>query len=861
MWKGLNTWKVSDKKSAVIQTLKGGLTERLQDVAEGKGLQERRPKSTCLLLRGAARPPAVAPHPSTGLPPRLRRPDPPRAQRRPRGQRVNFTPAGHFCTRVLPSPWVRAPSIPSPRLRPGQVSAPTSHHFRCFLHQTLQPGTRAPGATVRGPTARQLSAGPGAGVAGPALGHRGRVERPGRGPGDGRPRPRPPTPGPAQATSRRPRPRPRPGSPTPATFGPQPDSRPRPPRPRHRPDGAPGRPGPGRELAAEAESAPAAHSPRAPGVGRLPPGCGRRPRRRTHSHSLAAALSAPAPLPPPPPPPPPPARPRRRRTLHPSQGPARRGAGKGGRDQRAQAQCPYARPSLGPGRSGRSRGRGAADGAGAVPTFEGAEALLTAQAQSRPLAGAGQLRRRNPIPGPVRADRAGAVPARGPPPPGRAGRASRAAAGSESSAGWVAAVLLVARPLAADRTHTCRGAEGCGVTGARFCLQVRAEGSVTAHVREEDPELEEGESFPEVTEPAGAELVHTRSGPPCWAPRGRFRGVSLKLVWNRGSGNRTAPATGELASLSAVSEDGESPPRLGPKGGTTQPAEKVRTREWRWDRSRDAQLEFGPFLGCRGGDLKDWGGSEVQTIVPAGGAPEGLGEKVAGFGASPQAPPPPGTPSDASRPGVPHPSLKSRAPSGAPQPLCPAPAALAALSLERRAPSGLQAPMSGAPVDDPPAPVPANPSPALPPPLPSAPLPSPPRRSPPLPSPPPGPGGGRASWRRRAGRVSHAARRAERSPHCLLRWGASEPARVSEQTRASAPSPSPSPSPPPPPPPPAGRAPAPGLRPAPPPARAAAREPEAAEPSRAGPPPPGARAQSGGGPGLRGRWRRSRGRH
>nr|XP_059881992.1 basic proline-rich protein-like [Delphinus delphis] len=272
-----------------------------------------------------------------------------------------------------------------------------------------------------------------AGGAGPALGHRGRVERPGRGPGDGRPRPRPPTPGPAQATSRRPRPRPRPrpGSPTPATSGPQPDSRPRPPRPRPRPDDAPGRPGPGRELAAEAESAPAAHSPRAPGVGRLPPGCGRRPRRRTHSHSLAAALSAPAPLPPPPPPPP--ARPRRCRTLHPSQGPARRGAGKG----------------AGPAR------------AGAVPICPS----LPGARPVRPLQGP---RRRNPIPRPLRADRAGAVPARRAPPPGQA---SRAAAGLESSAGWVAAVLLVARPLAADRTHTCRGAEGCGVTGARFCLQ------------------------------------------------------------------------------------------------------------------------------------------------------------------------------------------------------------------------------------------------------------------------------------------------------------------------------------------------------------------------------------------------------
>lgn len=79
------------------------------------------------------------------------------------------------------------------------------------------------------------------------------------------------------------------------------------------------------------------------------------------------------------------------------------------------------------------------------------------------------------------------------------------------------------------------------------------EGSVIAHVREEDPELEVGEGFAEVTEPAGAELVHTRSGAPCWGPRVRFRGVSLKLVWNRGSGNRTAPATGELTSLSAVS--------------------------------------------------------------------------------------------------------------------------------------------------------------------------------------------------------------------------------------------------------------------------------------------------------------------
>lgn len=80
-----------------------------------------------------------------------------------------------------------------------------------------------------------------------------------------------------------------------------------------------------------------------------------------------------------------------------------------------------------------------------------------------------------------------------------------------------------------------------------------------------------------------------------------------------------------------LSEDGESPPRSGPKGGTTQPAQKVRTWEWRWDRSRGSQLEFGPFLGCREGDLKDWGGSEVWTIVPAGGTPEGVGEKVAGF--------------------------------------------------------------------------------------------------------------------------------------------------------------------------------------------------------------------------------------
>lgn len=29
--------------------------------------------------------------------------------------------------------------------------------------------------------------------------------------------------------------------------------------------------------------------------------------------------------------------------------------------------------------------------------------------------------------------------------------------------------------------------------------------------------------------------------------------------------------------------------------------------------------------------MKDWGGSEVRTIVPAGGTPEGVREKVAGF--------------------------------------------------------------------------------------------------------------------------------------------------------------------------------------------------------------------------------------
>ena len=67
------------------------------------------------------------------------------------------------------------------------------------------------------------------------------------------------------------------------------------------------------------------------------------------------------------------------------------------------------------------------------------------------------------------------------------------------------------------------------------------------------PRAAGGEGFPAVTAPAGAELVHTRSGAPRWDPSRRFRGVSLKLVWNRGGGNGTAPATGELASLSAVS--------------------------------------------------------------------------------------------------------------------------------------------------------------------------------------------------------------------------------------------------------------------------------------------------------------------
>lgn len=90
-----------------------------------------------------------------------------------------------------------------------------------------------------------------------------------------------------------------------------------------------------------------------------------------------------------------PRRRRSRRTLHPSQGPARPGRGRG-RGRRAQAQCPHARLSPGPGRTGGSRCRGAAEGAipQASPRPQGWVGP-TAQAQSRPRAGVGRLRRRN----------------------------------------------------------------------------------------------------------------------------------------------------------------------------------------------------------------------------------------------------------------------------------------------------------------------------------------------------------------------------------------------------------------------------------------------------------------------------------
>lgn len=94
-----------------------------------------------------------------------------------------------------------------------------------------------------------------------------------------------------------------------------------------------------------------------------------------------------------------------------------------------------------------------------------------------------------------------------------------------------------------------------------------------------------------------------------------------------------------------------------------------------------------------------------------------------------------------------------------------------------------------------------------------------------------------ASWRRWAGRVAHAVRRAERSPHCLLRWGASSAQPVSV-------SPAPAPAPP---------------RPGP--------EPACSGPSRAATPPdrgaqraqsPAPSAPEAGGARLRGRWREPR---
>lgn len=199
-----------------------------------------------------------------------------------------------------------------PRARPRPARRPRPLH-----RLALTP----PAARPKGRPGCPLSAGPAAW--GRAAGRRPDAEAgrppPGRGPRDGRPPPPPPCAG-----------DPAPARPDPSLALQPPDSRSRPRAPG--PGPAPARPR--RRAWTAGPETRAAHSCRGD------PG-------RAGVHSSTSALSAPAPPAPPPRPP----------DAAPLPGPRAAGAGPGAEDRRTQAQCPHARLSPGPGRTGSSRCR------------------------------------------------------------------------------------------------------------------------------------------------------------------------------------------------------------------------------------------------------------------------------------------------------------------------------------------------------------------------------------------------------------------------------------------------------------------------------------------------------------------------